>query len=144
MMSEPEGPQLVYLVGRVSQGVRRQLEERIKPWALRVPELAALSVLRSRPGLSTAQLARRSLITPQSMSEVIEGLERRGLVQRTVDPSHGRILRVALTDDGRALLAELDPVVMSLQEELLADVPREHRDIVVDGLAKIMGTLRQR
>ena len=31
----------------------------------------ALSVLRAQDGLSNAQLARRSLVTPQSMSEVL-------------------------------------------------------------------------
>jgi DNA-binding MarR family transcriptional regulator len=137
-------PQLVYVVGRVNQGVRRELRKKLLPWDLSVPALTALSVLRTRPGLSSAQLSRRSLITPQSMSEVVATLERRGLVQRAVDPSHGRILRMTLTEAGAALLDEIDPVVAALSDELMADVPSEHRAIVLDGLVACMRTLRER
>jgi hypothetical protein len=52
-------------------------------------------VLRARPGLSNAQLARRSLVAPQS---ILAKLERRGLVGREVDPGHGRILRATPTE----------------------------------------------
>lgn len=138
------GPSLVYVVGRVNQGVRRELRKALAPWELSVPELTALSVLRTRPGLSNAQLARRSLTTPQSMNEVIAALEARGLVARTVDPSHGRILRTRLTPEGEQLLQEVDPVVHALQDEMLSGVPPEHREIVLAGLVSCMQSLRAR
>jgi len=62
-MTEPR-PTLVYVVGRVNQGVRRELRKALSPWRLTVPELTTLSVLRTRPGLSNAQLSRRALTTP--------------------------------------------------------------------------------
>jgi DNA-binding MarR family transcriptional regulator len=137
-------PSLVYVVGRVNQGVRRELRKALSPWGLTVPELTTLSVLRTRPGLSNAQLARRALTTPQSMNEVIAELERRGLVERTVDPSHGRILRAQVTEPGEQLLADVDPVVARLQEEMLAEVPPEQHDVVVEGLVSVMRHLRFR
>ncbi len=143
-MTEPTGPSLVYVVGRVNQGVRRELRRALAPWGLTVPELTTLSVLRTRPGLSNAQLSRRALITPQSMNEVIAELERRGLVERSVDPSHGRILRARLTAAGERLVAEVDPVVDQLQEEMLAEVPPEQHEVVVDGLVAVMRHLRFR
>jgi len=137
-------PSLVYVVGRVNQGVRRELRKALAPLGLSVPELTALSVLRTRPGLSNAQLARRSLTTPQSMNEVVASLEARGLVARTVDPSHGRILRTELTPEGERLLEAVDPVVDALQDEMLAAVPPEHREIVLEGLIACMRSLRER
>jgi DNA-binding MarR family transcriptional regulator len=137
-------PSLVYVVGRVNQGVRRELRKALAPWGLTVPELTTLSVLRTRPGLSNAQLSRRALTTPQSMNEVIAELERRGLVERSVDPSHGRILRAQLTEAGERLLADVDPVVAQLQEEMLAEVPPEQHDVVVEGLVSVMRHLRFR
>ncbi len=41
-------PSLVYVVGRVNQGVRRELRKALAPWGLTVPELTTLSVLRTR------------------------------------------------------------------------------------------------
>jgi DNA-binding MarR family transcriptional regulator len=78
------------------------------------------------------------------MNEVIAELERRGLVERSVDPSHGRILRAQLTEDGERLLADVDPVVAQLQEEMLAEVPPEQHDVVVEGLVSVMRHLRFR
>ena len=134
-------PTLVYLVGRVSQGVRRELRRRLEPFGLSVPELTALSVLQRRPGLSNAQLARRSMITPQSMNDVVAALERRGLMERRGDPAHRGILRARLTPAGRRLLRAVEPVVEGLQEEVLADVPEGEREVVVRALLSAMARL---
>lgn len=135
---------LVYVVGRVNQGIRREMRARLAELDLSVPEYTALSVLQARPGLSNAQLARRSLLAPQSMLEVLAKLESRDLVQREVDPAHSRILRAALTAEGRALLAEADPAIEAIQDWLLADVPERNRAIVLDGMLSAMNRLSGR
>lgn len=140
-MGENHAATLVYLVGRLSHGIRRELQRRLASHKLSVPELTALSGLQHRPGHSTAQLARRSLVTPQAMSITIAELERRGLVQRRVDPSHRRILQVRLTPAGRRLLRLIAPVVEALQTELLQDVPEAERDGVIRGLTAVMRRL---
>jgi DNA-binding MarR family transcriptional regulator len=135
---------LVYVVGRVSQGIRREMRAGLANLGLSVPEYTALSVLHARPGLSNAQLARRSLLAPQSMLEVLAKLESRGLVRREVDPGHGRILRAALTDEGRALLSEADPVIEAIQDWLLADVSERDRATVLRGMLSAMNKLSGR
>jgi DNA-binding MarR family transcriptional regulator len=134
-------PSLVYIIGRVDQGIRREMRARLRPWELSVPEYTTLSVLRARPGLSNAQLSRRALITPQAMIEVLGKLETRGLVERSVDPAHGRILRAELTRDGTALLERADPAIEALQDELVGDLPPRQREIIVKGLLGAMGKL---
>lgn len=134
-------PSLVYVVGRVDQAVRTEMRKRLAEWDLSVPEYTALSVLRRRPGLSNAQLARRTMVTPQSMIQILARLEERQLVAREVDPAHKRILRGALTREGEQLLAEADPVVQSLQDEMLLDVPDGQREIILDGMIKAMRRL---
>jgi DNA-binding MarR family transcriptional regulator len=148
-MPKPEAdgglePSLVYVVGRVNQGIRREMRGRLAALGLSVSEYTALSVLRARPGLSNAQLARRSLLAPQSMLEVIAKLEQRGFVKREVDPAHSRILRGALTERGRSVLSEADPAIEAIQEWLLADVPERNRPIVLDGMLSAMHKLSAR
>ena len=117
-MSRSDEASLIYAVGRVHQFVRREMATRLAPFQLTVQEYTALSVLRVRPGLSNAQLARRSLVAPQSMLEILAKLERRGLVARAVDPRHGRIRRAAPTEAGLTLLARADPGVEGVQDEV--------------------------
>jgi len=138
----PGDVSLVYAVGRVNQGIRRELRRRLAEWNLSVPELTALSILERRPGLSNAQLARRTMVTPQSMIEILAVLETRGLVQRTVDPDHARILRTELTADGASLLSAAALAIRDIQNEMLCDVPEGQRVIVLDAMLKAMQRLR--
>lgn len=135
---------LVYVVGRVDQGIRQELRTRLSEWGLTVTEFTALSVLGRRPGLSNAQLARRSLVKPQSMIQILARLESRGLVRRTVGPDHGRILRAVLTASGERLVGAAEPEVAKIQEQLFGDLPPESRELVADALFEAMARLRSR
>jgi DNA-binding MarR family transcriptional regulator len=113
-----KGPRTSYLVARLDRLVRSQLSEVLEPFDLTVPQYTLLSVLEHRPGLSNAQLARRSYITAQAMHQVVNGLEDRGLIARRVSPDHGRIQLTELTDDGMALLKACDEEVNRLEERI--------------------------
>ena len=72
-------PRLSYAIARLQQMVLAGISERVAQHDLTTLQFTTLSVL-SRHGapLSTSQLARRAFMTPQSMSEVIHALERKG------------------------------------------------------------------
>jgi len=140
-VARPRGPSLTYVIGRVDQGVRREMRARLAPFGLSVPQYTALSILDAVPGLSNAQLARRSLITPPAMLEVLAQLERRGLVQRHSDPDHGRILRAELTEEGARTLRASARAIERLSAELLSSVPDDERDTVRRGLVAMMDRL---
>ena len=126
-MASPTEPRVSYVVARLERALRREISERIQPSGLTVPQYTTLSVLRSRSGLSNAQLARRSYITPQTMSEVIVALEEKGLVERAPDPGHRRILRIKVTPKGRRVMTRCDTAVEELEEQMLADIPDADR-----------------
>jgi DNA-binding MarR family transcriptional regulator len=113
-----EGPRTSYLVARLDRLVRSKLTDVLDPFDLTVPQYTLLSVIDHRPGLSNAQLARRSYITAQAMHQVVNGLEDRGLIARRVSPDHGRIQLTELTDDGMALLKACDQEVTRLEERI--------------------------
>jgi DNA-binding MarR family transcriptional regulator len=54
---------------------------------------------------TVSDLAAAERIRPQSMAQTVTDLESDGLVARSPDPTDGRRILVALTDDGRAALA---------------------------------------
>jgi DNA-binding MarR family transcriptional regulator len=131
----------MYIVGRVNHGIRREMRERLAEWNLSVQEFTALSVPDARPGLSNAQLARRALVTPQSMLEILARLEHRGLVKRKVDPAHRLILRMELTPEGRTLVAAADPSVPTIQDEMLAGVPARDREAATRAMPSALKAL---
>ena len=129
---------LVYVIGRLNHGIRREMRRDLAEWRLSVPEFTALSVLKRRPGLSNAQLARRTMVTPQSMIEILAGLEDRELVRRTVDPNHGRILRSDLTAEGERVVGAALERIDAVQEELLDGISHEQREMVLNVMLQAM------
>jgi DNA-binding MarR family transcriptional regulator len=113
-------PRLSYVIGRLDHVLRRRIAELVEPHGLTVSQYTALSVMRVRPGLSNAQLARRALITPQSMNEVLAQLTAQKLIRRHPDPNHGRAIRTDLTPRGEQVLGDCDRDVDALEEDLLA------------------------
>jgi DNA-binding MarR family transcriptional regulator len=56
--------------------------------------------------MSNAKLAERSLISPQSANEMVNLMERKGLIARRVEAAQGRVIPIALTRKGQMLLGE--------------------------------------
>jgi DNA-binding MarR family transcriptional regulator len=111
-------PRTIYLVKMVDIAVRAGLEQRLQEFQLTGAQYTVLSLLSTRDNLSSADLSRRFLVTPQSMNEMIMALERKELLSRQEDEENRRILRVKLTPHGQAVLKKCDKQVDSLEAEL--------------------------
>ena len=85
-------PRIGYVVGRLDRALRREISALVAPHGLTVSKYTALSILCEKPGLSNAQLARRTYVTPQSMNEVLSSLEADGLIVRSPAANHGRVV----------------------------------------------------
>lgn len=97
---------------------RRMREASVAAWAsydvtpgqvraLRVVERHGCGEDDAPEGVRASELAQHLRIAPRSVTEVVDGLEAKGLVQRRPDPTDRRALRVVLTEQGRALTREL-------------------------------------
>jgi len=115
-------PRLSYVIGRLDRVLRRRLSAAVEPIGLSLPAYTALSVLRVRDGLSNAHLARLSLVTPQSMSEVLGQLVAKGYVRRRAEPGHGRVIRIELTKAGSRALERGDRAVDEVEREMLVEL----------------------
>ena len=118
-------PRLSYVIGRLDRVLRRRFTAALAPTGLTLPAYTALSVLRVHDGLSNARLARLSLVTPQSMSEVLALLVERGYVRRRAEPGNGRVIRTELTRAGSRALELCDRAVDGVEREMLGDLDVE-------------------
>ncbi|MFI9583541.1 MarR family winged helix-turn-helix transcriptional regulator [Streptomyces sp. NPDC052236] len=120
------------------------MDELLKPAGITALQYTALTVLRRRDGLSSAQLARNSFVTAQSMADMVTGLERRGLITRRRDPGNRRVLLISLTDTGRELLAAYDEAVGALEERMLGGLRKQERHDLEDYLNRCRAALSDR
>jgi DNA-binding MarR family transcriptional regulator len=120
-------PTLLYLVGRLDRVVHHAIRDAVRDHGLSVGQYTALSVLGHRSGLSNAQLARRSLVSPQSAHEVLLSLEERGLVRRRAHAEHGRILQTRLTAKGRRTLEACNQQVREVETGMVKGLSRQQQ-----------------
>jgi DNA-binding MarR family transcriptional regulator len=71
---------------------------------LSAPRLSALSVIVFGGPLSLGELAAAEQVRAPTMSRIVEGLVGAGLVTRGAKPGDRRSVRIAATEEGRALL----------------------------------------
>lgn len=114
----PDG-YLIYLVKQIELGFRRPFEELLAAHDISTAGYTALTVLLSRPGITSSELARRSFVRAQTMAETVAALTDAGLVRREKDPGHGRQILLFLTDAGTARVAALAPAVSQLETRVL-------------------------
>ena len=119
-MPGPASPLLLYLVKQVELAIRSHLDELFRPSGLTALQYTALTVLERHDNMSSAQLARNSFVTAQSMADMIAALEGRGLIERHRDSADRRRLVVSLTADGRALLDRYRAEVQALEQGMIA------------------------
>jgi DNA-binding MarR family transcriptional regulator len=127
MKEHPEHARIAYSVGRLDRALRRSMGRVTARHGLTVAQYTALSVLSARGRQSNAQLARRSLVSPQAMNEIIEAMAAKRMVVRRPDPLHGRIVQIGLTAKGEAVLARCDEAVQRVEEQMLAGLTESQR-----------------
>ncbi len=77
-------------------------------------QFGVLATLAADPHLGQGELARRNLVSPQSIGELVASLEQRGLVERAASAGRGRRRPVHLTDAGRETLRRAAPAVRAI------------------------------
>jgi DNA-binding MarR family transcriptional regulator len=120
---------MLYVIKQLELVVRARLDALLKPAGVTALQYTALSVLERRPTMSASDLARASFVRAQSTADLVAALTRRGLIERSVDPSNRRRLLISLTEEGYAFLAEYDPLVAEVEEQMLRELaPAERED----------------
>lgn len=115
-------PTLLYVIKQVELAVRSSLEEILRPVGLSAVQYTALTVLERHPNLSSAQLARNSFVTAQTMADMVTTLRDRRLIERHRDPDDRRRFVLVLTTDGQELLDRYRDAVSALETKMLSGI----------------------
>jgi DNA-binding MarR family transcriptional regulator len=130
--SMPTG--IAYLIGRLHRMLRRRLGETLSPLGLTLQQYTMLAVLGARGQLSNAQLAERAFVTPQTANEMVKAMEANGWIERSPDPTHGRVIQLRLTPSGQSVLASAHAVTARLEDEMLVAIDADNRKSFHDQL----------
>lgn len=119
--------QLLRLTRRLHRIQKRQLEPiGITPAQSRL--LRTVAHYERPPRM--ADLAERLEVVPRAVTSLVDALEASECVRRVPDPTNRRVIRIELTDTGRATLGLLRSARRAAAEDILAPLTAAQRDVL--------------
>ncbi|MGW9551788.1 MarR family winged helix-turn-helix transcriptional regulator [Citricoccus zhacaiensis] len=128
----------IYMIKLLDTGLRPEVERIAGSRGFTAAQYTALTVLLSRPGITSSELARRSFVRAQSMAGTIGPLIEQGLISRAQDPDNARRLLLRATPRGRAAVTRLQDEVAALQSRLVDGLDQQQ----LEALSAALRTLR--
>ena len=144
-------PEITELAGRLRLANAR-LHRRLRQEAdtgLSPSQQSALATIDVQGPMTLGDLAAAEQVTPPTITKVVARLEEEGLIDRTVDPSDRRIVRVSTTAEGRRRLAHSrarrNAFLAARLDDLGPDAVRRLHDAIgaLEELAGVPAPVRQ-
>jgi DNA-binding MarR family transcriptional regulator len=136
--------ELARAVLRLSRHLYRTFDEALGPtFGLATKDFLVLRVIQTgevHPGGVATYLN----MPPASVSRVLERLEAKGYVERSVDPGDHRRFLLAVTDDGKRVAAAIRELMRKALSKTYAHVPADALRAAVEHLSTLNDVLEQR
>lgn len=104
---------------KTSEALARQYRER---FGITIPEWRVLvhlaQPLDGASTVSVRDIESRVAMEKSKVSRAAKRLEAAGYIEKTVDAGDRRLVRLALTDTGRGMMADLLPLAMAYQKQI--------------------------
>ena len=130
---------LLHRAGQCAEGIfEAETTESLTP-----RQLAVLVTVAENEGLSQTGIVDRTGIDRSTLADIVRRLQRRGLLQRRRTKEDARAYAVKLTDEGRRMLREVEPLGRRVDQRILDALPSRERDRFIDALVSIVDTLQR-
>lgn len=133
--------ELYYILNRLSRSMNRAVDDIAWQNGVTLAEFNVLLVLAEGSPLSSAQLARRAFVTPQSSHQVVSVLISRDLIETVQHPTDGRVKLARLTDAGWTMINAARVALHSMQERAMSALPDADRERLPQVLEMLAETL---
>jgi len=122
---------LAYVSSRIAAGLN---ESR---YGVGPREWRILALLGAAPNMSLNALAREANIDKSQASRTVSDLIDRGLIERCADAQDARGVNLDLTRAGKKLYQEMFPAAVERNEEMLAVLSEDEREVLERALEKM-------
>src|SRR5699024_2680000 len=106
------------LVREISNVVKRKGREILNEFPITPPQFAALLWLNQEGDLTIGDLSQKMYLACSTMTDLVDRMEKNGLVERVRDERDRRVVRIHLLDKGKSIIRD----VMAARQSYLSDV----------------------
>ncbi|UCE07042.1 MAG: MarR family transcriptional regulator [bacterium] len=143
-LTETENPDLDNDAGELHKALSELVRayqfrdrSRICYYDISVTQCYAIGALIGNKAMTLKRLATRLYLDKSTASRVVDSLEKKGYVQRTVDPSDSRARILEVTRKGQELHARIERDLINEMKNLLEDFDPDVRQATIRLFAKL-------
>lgn len=125
------------LHGRTSKVLRALADAAMRRHGLHVGQNYLLAVLWERDGSTPGEVAAALNVTTPTVVKMADRMTAAGLLTRRRDDRDNRLVRLWLTDAGRALQKPVEAERRLIEERVTADLTETERKSLLNALAKV-------
>ena len=129
------------LIAAARRAIKQAVLARISGRQLTAQQFWLVIGVDEHPGISQAELAGRVRADPPAVSRALATLAERGIVRSDPDPDDRRRTCVHLTQAGRRLARELEPLAREIREAVVAGMSAEEIAALTAGLQRVVTNL---
>ena len=99
---------------------------------------AVIAAILEEPGTGQKHIAKRVGVDPVALGQMIDALEKNGMVERRADPQDRRGRQLFLTQHGMKTRHRLRPTMREAQDRLLEPLTKAERAALLDMLTRVI------
>ncbi|MFG1639478.1 MarR family winged helix-turn-helix transcriptional regulator [Amycolatopsis sp. NPDC049252] len=136
---EAKRPRLgsAFLLAQVGAHAAQRFTERIAELDLTPAQVGLLRLVAVRPGQSQQTLAKQLGTPATRLVPLVDGLEKRGLIERRRNQEDRRLYAVELSEDGRAMMGRIAQAGAAHERTMTAVLTDDERDVLHGLLSKV-------
>jgi len=130
-------PEFLDLHSKTAKALRAAAEAAVQRHGLRLGHDHLLAALWERDGRTPGEIAAAVNVTTPAVTKVAARMADAGLIVRRGDDHDNRLVRLWLTDAGRALREPVEEARRSLEDAVTANLTEAEREHLMSALTKI-------
>lgn len=120
-----------YLLTIAQHAVAQTFSERLAPFGITPGQYGVLNCLWQNGCRTPKEIAQTLRLENSTVSGVLDRMQKRGLIDRVVDPHDRRSVQVIATEEGRSMKDDVLRLIAELNQEILGGIsPEEHATLL--------------
>ncbi len=131
------------LMRKVSFVVKCRGRDILGEFEITPPQFEALLLLRQHGDMTIGELGNKMYLASSTATDLIDRMERNGLVERVRDGKDRRVVRLRMLDKGREMILRVMESRRIYLDKILASVSEEDKKVLVSSLQSIYDLMKE-
>lgn len=125
----------------VVHAIKRSVDSELEPYDISGPQAKIVGFIgeKQAQGINVCQkdIEMMMHITAASITSLLQGLEKKGFIQRSTSIADERIKELSLTQKGNELIATFDTLFCSIEKKIMQGMSEQEKELFLKQLCSI-------